>query len=205
MVSRSLFGIEILHSVVQHLDSLLPRINQCVLFRASTSCKMEVKEDLDTEKKTQKSRYPKKDISIPTKRVTPTTKVLPCPSLFLSANILCTLFASVPRIWGSIVLVAHPCGDPNRATQCRAQSVAPNSRRIGDVAPKSRYTPGNQGFAPFSGPPCRTFLSFPAERGRGGLVEGIRLLSRHFWVPKTDRATGGYRSYSHTSRASLSN
>ena len=70
LVSRSLFGIEILHSVVQHLDALLPRINQCVLFRASTSCKMEVKEDLDTEKKTKKSRYPKKDISIPTKRVT---------------------------------------------------------------------------------------------------------------------------------------
>ena len=72
--------------------------------------------------------------------------------------------------------MAHPCGDPNRATQCRAQSVAANSRRIGDVAPKSRYTTPNQGFAPFSGPPCRTFLSFPAERGRGGLVEGIAAL-----------------------------
>ena len=73
-------------------------------------------------------------------------------------------------------LVAHPCGDPNRATQCRAQSVASNSRRIRDVAPKSRYTPPNQGVAPFSGPPCRTFLSFAAGRGRGGLAEGIAAL-----------------------------
>ena len=64
------FGIEILHSVVQHLDRLLARINQCLLFWASTSCRLEVKEDLDTEKKIRKSRYPKKDISIPTKRVT---------------------------------------------------------------------------------------------------------------------------------------
>ena len=39
-------------------------------FWASTSCKMEVKEDLDTEKKIEKSRNLKKDISIPTKRVT---------------------------------------------------------------------------------------------------------------------------------------
>ena len=62
------FGIEILHSVVQHLDRLLPGINQCVPFWASTSCKMEVKEDLDTKKKIEKSRYFKKDISMPTKR-----------------------------------------------------------------------------------------------------------------------------------------
>ena len=101
-----------------------------------------------------------------------------------------------------MILVAHPCGDPNRATQCRAQSVASNSRRIRDVAPKSRYTPPNQGVAPFSGPPCRTFLSFAA--GRGGAAGWWRV-SRHFWVPKTDRATGGCRSYSHTSRATLCN
>ena len=54
------FGIEILHSVVQHLDRLLPGINLCVLFWASTCCKLEV----------QKSRYQKEDrkISIPKKR-----------------------------------------------------------------------------------------------------------------------------------------
>ena len=73
-------------------------------------------------------------------------------------------------------LVAHPCGDPNRATQCRTWSVASNSRRIRDAAPKSHYTPPNQGVAPFSGPPCRTFLSFTAGRGHGGLVEGIAAL-----------------------------
>ena len=77
--------------------------------------------------------------------------------------------------------MAHPCGDSNRATQCRAYSVASNSRRIRDVAPKSRYTPPNQGVAPFSGPPCRTFLLFAAGRRPrggccGGLVEGIAAL-----------------------------
>ena len=64
------FGIEILHSVVQHLDRPLLGINLYVPFWASTSCKLEVKEDLDAEKKIEKSRDLKKDISIPTKRVT---------------------------------------------------------------------------------------------------------------------------------------
>ena len=59
------FGIEILHSVVP-----FPGMNLSLLFRALTSCKEEVKEDLETEKKIEKSRYLKKDISIPTKRVT---------------------------------------------------------------------------------------------------------------------------------------
>ena len=68
LVSRSLFLVSrSLHSVVQHLDCLLLWINKCVLFWASTSCKiMEVKEDLDAKKKIKKSRYPRKDISIPT-------------------------------------------------------------------------------------------------------------------------------------------
>ena len=64
-----LFGIEILHSVVQHLDRLPPGINLCALFWASTSCKLEVIEDVDTEKKTEKTRYLTKDVPIPTKRV----------------------------------------------------------------------------------------------------------------------------------------
>ena len=64
------FGIEILHSVVQHLDCLLTGIILCMLVGASASRKLEVKEDLDTEKKIEKSRYLKRDISIPTKRVT---------------------------------------------------------------------------------------------------------------------------------------
>ena len=65
------FGIEILHSADQHLDRLLPGINPCMLFWAST---FEVKNNLDTEKEIEKSRYPKKDISIPTKRVTRSKK-----------------------------------------------------------------------------------------------------------------------------------
>ena len=43
------FGIEIPHSVVQHLDRFFPGINLCVLFWASTSCKLEVKEDLPSK------------------------------------------------------------------------------------------------------------------------------------------------------------
>ena len=37
-------------------------------------------------------------------------------------------------------------------------------------------SPPKQGVAPFSRPPCRTFLSFAAGRGGGGLVEGIAAL-----------------------------
>ena len=40
---------------------------------------------------------------------------------------------------------------------------------------------------------------------QAGDAVGWWRVSRHFWVPKTDRATRGYRSYSHTSRATLCN
>ena len=63
MVLRSLFGNEILPSVVQHLDRLLPGINLYVLFWASTSCTLKVKEDVDTEKKIELSRHLKKKTS----------------------------------------------------------------------------------------------------------------------------------------------
>ena len=90
--------------------------------------------------------------------------------------------------------MAHPCGDPNRATQRRAESVASNSRRIRGVAP-NRATPPNQGVAPFSGPrPSHFPVSFAAARGsgrggvcRGGLVE----VSRRFWVPERIALQGG--------------
>ena len=76
-------------------------------------------------------------------------------------------------------LVAHPCGDPNRATQCRAYSVASNSRRITDY---QRCRPTIALHPPKSR--SRTFLRTPpvaAGRGprggcRGGLVEGIAAL-----------------------------
>ena len=46
-----------------------------------------------------------------------------------------------------------------------------------EMSRQNRATPPpNQGVAPFSGPPCRTFLSFAAGRGRGGLVEGSAAL-----------------------------
>ena len=60
-------GIEILRSVVQHIDHLLPGINLCMVFWASTSCKLEVNKDLDTEKKIKKSqlgRTPKGSYSL---------------------------------------------------------------------------------------------------------------------------------------------
>ena len=68
--------------------------------------------------------------------------------------------------------------------------------------------PPNQGVAPFSGPPpvalsCLT-RSRQGARGGGG-PGGWWRVSRHFWVAKTDRNTGGCRSYSHTSRATLCN
>ena len=72
-------------------------------------------------------------------------------------------------------LVAHPCGDPNRATQCRAWSVASNSRRIRDVAPISRYTPPKSR--------CRTFL-------RTALSHCPLIRSRQ----GARRAGGGYRA-----------
>ena len=56
---------------------------------------------------------------------------------------------------------------------------------------------------------CRTFLRtplshFPLIRSRAGGSAGWWRVSRHFWVPKTDRATGGCRSYSpHQSRYSV--
>ena len=48
-----------------------------------------------------------------------------------------------------------------------------------EMSRQNRATPPpNQGVAPFSGPPPRrTRFSFPAGRGRGGLVEGIAALS----------------------------
>ena len=63
-----LFGIEILHSVVQHLDRPLPGISPSVLLWALTSCKMEVKKFRYRKEDRKKTRYLKKDISIPTSR-----------------------------------------------------------------------------------------------------------------------------------------
>ena len=68
----------------------------------------------------------------------------------------------------------------SRYTVSRVERRIKNSRRIRDVAPKSRYTPPNQGVAPFSGPPVG-LSSHPRQAGgqggcRGGLVKGIAAL-----------------------------
>ena len=96
--------------------------------------------------------------------------------------------------------MAHPCGDPNRATQCRAYRVAPNSRRIRDVVPKSRYTPPNQGVAPFSGPPRRRQGAKEGGGCPGGLVEGIAAL---LGSENGSRYRGVSQLQSHQSRYSV--
>ena len=50
--------------------------------------------------------------------------------------------------------MAHTCRDPNRATQCRAHSVAANSRSFRDVARVWRYTPPT-----VTKKTCRTYLA----------------------------------------------
>ena len=62
------------------------------------------------------------------------------------------------------------------------------------------HPPKNQGVAPFSGPPCRTFLSFAAGTGRGGLVEGIAAL---LGSENGSRYRGVSQLQSHQSRYSV--
>ena len=78
----------------------------------------------------------------------------------------------------------------NMSHQIPAESEMSRQNRATPPPPESRCRT-------FLGTPLSHFLSFAAGRGCGGLEEGIA-------VPKTDRATGRYRSYSHTSRATLS-
>ena len=123
------FGIEILYSVVQHLYRPLLGINLSVLFWASTSCKVEVKEDLDTEKKIEKSRYLKKDISIPTKRVTQ----------FLTA-----VCAPSPRFqkestWNGTELIVQGFGEKIRSAETGTQQKATESN-VHHVGPSVKPT-----------------------------------------------------------------
>ena len=62
------------------------------------------------------------------------------------------------------------------------------------------HPPPNKGVAPFSGPPCRTFLSFAASRGRGGLVESIAAL---LGSENGSRYRGVSQLQSHQSRYSV--
>ena len=96
--------------------------------------------------------------------------------------------------------MAHPCRDPNRATQCRAQSVAANSRRIGDVAPKSRYTPQIKVSDLSPKPPVALSSHSQQRGGRGGLVEGIAAL---LGSENGSRYRGVSQLQSHQSRYSV--
>ena len=88
-IEISFFGIEILHSAVQHRDRLLPGITLCVLFWASTSCMFEVKEDLNTEKKIKNLHTPERHLD--TKKESPLNQGLSratCVKIFFRAPIL---------------------------------------------------------------------------------------------------------------------
>ena len=74
--------------------------------------------------------------------------------------------------------MAHPCGDPNRATQCRAFECRIKFPQNQRCRTKIALHPANKDVTHFSRPPCRTFLSFAAGRGQGGVSR---------------RAGGGYR------------
>ena len=106
-------------------------------------------------------------------------------------------------------LVAHMCCGPNRATQCRARSVAPNSRNFRDVAGMSRYTPRKDRVAPVFPPLCRSCVRSVLERRTdvrlegGGVALEVPEASQENILPTTDRATRGCRSYTHTNRATL--
>ena len=97
----------------------------------------------------------------------------------------------------NLLLVAHPCGDPSRNTvsriECRIKF--PQNRRC---RAKIALHPAN-----FGGPQIKVshlFLRTPpvalsSRSQQAGGAAGWWRVSRHFWVLKTDRATGGYRSY----------
>ena len=85
--------------------------------------------------------------------------------------------------------MAHTCCDPDRATQCRAHSVAANSRSFRDVARVSRHsvTPPTVTKETLSYLSCHLPVS----------------VSQGNFLAKTDRATWGCSSYTHTNRATL--
>ena len=84
-------------------------------------------------------------------------------------------------------LVAHRCCDPCRATHCCTHSFATNSRNFRDVAGMSCYIS--------HAPPNKT-LSHPS-------CHPSATVSRGHLLAKTDRATRGCSSYTHTNRATL--
>ena len=61
------------------------------------------------------------------------------------------------HVLSPLILVAHTCSDPNRATQCRAHNVATDSRSFRDVARGCRATPLQRS----QKRPCRTYLATP--------------------------------------------
>ena len=75
-------------------------------------------------------------------------------------------------------LVSHTCCDSNRATQCRAHTVAADSHNFRDVAGMSRYTTPKDGVAPVFPPACRGERRDVVLEGGGGTLE----------VPEVSRA-----------------
>ena len=69
-----------------------------------------------------------------------------------------------------------------------------------EMSRQNRATAPQIKVAPFSAPPCRTFLSFAAGRGRGELVEGIAAL---LGSENGSRYRGVSQLQSHQSRYSV--
>ena len=105
----------------------------------------------------------------------------------------------------------HKKGNRKKKTRKSKKTRIGVSRQIpaeSEMSRQNRATPLQIKVSPFSRPPPSHFpVSFGAGKGRRGwgVAAGWWMVSRHFWVPKTDRTTGGCRSYNHTSRATLCN
>ena len=112
--------------------------------------------------------------------------------LFSSANFSWMVYpvtASKEPRW-VLHSVAPHCCDPCRTTQCRAHSVAANSRNFRDVAGVSRYIPH----------PAPKYL----KKNLSHLsCHPSVTVSQEEFLAKTDRSKRGCSSCTHTNRATL--
>ena len=91
----------------------------------------------------------------------------------------------------------------NRLSHIECRIKFPQNQRC---RAKLRYTPRKIKVSHLSPEPPVALSSHSKRRGpRRGVAAGWWRVLRHFWVPKTDCATGGCRSYSHTNHATLRN
>ena len=87
-------------------------------------------------------------------------------------------------------LVAHTCCDPSRATQCRAHSVAADSRSFTGVAGVSRYTPLKDCVTPVFPPPVAVVFGVFCREWGGGRTGSARSVARECPSENGSRYTG---------------